>query len=114
VSAGTPLPAAFLVLAEAALTPSGIDSDVPRRLREIAARVAPMLTADHLVTRGRSLGDAAAEHHAAQARPAHYDELSDRDRAVAEKWDAMIDAVEVGLVAGYLLARMTGDPVDLR
>lgn len=100
----TDLPPAFLVLAEAALTTGGIDKDVPLRLREIAALVSPILTVENLVGRDRGITGAALDF--LDAHPAGGAYLDEEDRAYGEQCRTASVAVEFGLVAGFLLARM--------
>lgn len=89
-----PLPTAFLVLAEAALTASGHDSGVPRRLQHAAALLAPVLTARNMIERTQDVCGVALTY------------AESRARAAGDTTGHAIDAVEIGLVAGYLIGQM--------
>ena len=90
------LPPAFLLLADAALVSGGHDPSTPQRLQRIAGFVADALTLDNLIHRTTELTSAADVYMRAV-----------RGRGVTEKnFPIVADAVEVGLVAGFLIARM--------
>ena len=117
----TELPTLFLVAAEHALVSGGDDPSVPEWLEEATAFAAPVLTLKNLMARRHSLLDA-AEQFAAKARPgvdrSTLEGLRERLSEIVQRgtitssdvntvfYDAADDGLMVGLVAGYMLARM--------
>jgi hypothetical protein len=102
----TPLPTLFLVAAEAALVSGGHDPGVAERLARARTFIEPILTTENLLEREDSLLSAAMEYHEARAKAHAAHEEPDAD---TQRWSLIEDGVEIGLVAGYLLARMLAD-----
>lgn len=89
------LPTMFLLAAEAALISGGHDHGTPDRLRDAAQLVAPVLTLDNLLSRKRELSAAAIDY------------IEARGRTVDDETIGFVSSgVEVGLVAGFLIAQM--------
>jgi hypothetical protein len=91
------LPTAFLLIAEAALISGGHDASTPNRLREAARHVSDVITTDNLLTRRQELTSAADTYIKARG-----------GQGISNAGDFRLvsDAVEVGLVAGFLIAQV--------
>jgi len=93
----------FLVVAEAALNAGGHDVSTPHHLAEIVPLVLPVLTTENLINRTSDLVAVAMDYTEARHNPAS---VSTAEDVNAASYRATEDGVYIGLVAGYLLARM--------